>query len=512
MRCSASVAAVVLALSAPAFAQSAAPAFDSRALPGGSFSPAPQVSAPATAPVVPSAPAVAPAAAASPEVSSPIDPGAAGLAPAAPKKKIVKRPPPPKERGIVTDDPRPALTAETQRLTVEAANRYRQIADNGGWPELGSARLALGSKGPQVLALRQRLAAEGDLEPGETASPVFDKSLQEAVKQFQARHGLARSGVIAGSTLKALNVPAATRAKQLENSAARLADRSFGFGNRYVVVNIPSASVEAVENGTVRRRYVAVVGKPENASPQVDARIGSVNINPTWTVPTSIIKNEFIPKMRANAGNGFLARANIRILDRSGNVVPASAIDWSTDKAVNYTFRQDSGASNSLGQIRIDMPNRDSVYMHDTPSKRFFNAQDRFFSHGCVRVQDVRSLAAWLLEGTGGTWDKQSIDAAIAIGERKDVRLTRPVPVSWVYLTGYVTDDGKAHFRDDVYGLDTPQAMASLAGKRAQRQAQREASQRGDITASVPVDGSYASSQMIDPPVQESPRRGWLWW
>ncbi|HRK24146.1 MAG TPA: L,D-transpeptidase family protein, partial [Beijerinckiaceae bacterium] len=440
------------------------------------------------------------------------DPNAPAAAPAEPKKKIVKRPPP-KERGIVTDDPLPALVADSIRLIQEAAQRYRQIAETGGWPSLPKQRLALGSKGPAVVALRQRLAAEGDLDAGATSQPVFDKALQDALKQFQSRHGLARSGVVAGSTLEALNVSAATRARQLENSAQRLVDRNLNLSGRYVVVNIPSASVEAVENGSVRRRYVAVVGKPENASPQVDARIGTVNINPTWTVPTSIIKNEFIPKMRSNPANNFLARSNIRILDRSGNTVPASSIDWSTDRAVNYTFRQDSGSTNSLGQIRIDMPNRDAVYMHDTPSKRFFNAQDRFFSHGCVRVQDVKGLAAWLLEGTAGNWDKSTIEAAISEGERKDIRLARPVPVAWVYLTGYVTDDGKTHFRDDVYSLDTPQAMASLVARRTQRQAQREAQQQNaDFTASVPSAGSLATGQMIDPPVSDAPRRGWLWW
>lgn len=500
MRPSVSLAALCLALGAPAMAQVAPAASQAKA-------PAAVVSAPVTIPAVPAAIDPAPQA---PIVATPQgEPVTPGAAPEAPKKKVVKRPPPPKERGIVTNDPLPSLTASSTGLMQEAAARYRQIAASGGWPKIDGPRLASGTKGPAVLALRERLAAEGDLSSADIGSPVFDKGLQEAVKQFQSRHGLARSGVVAGSTLAALNVSAETRARQLDNSAQRLLDRSINLSGRYVVVNIPSASVEAVENGRVERRYVAVVGKPENASPQVDSRIGTVNINPTWTVPTSIIKNEFIPKMRKDPG--FLGRANIRILDRSGNQVPPAAIDWSGEKAVNYTFRQDSGAHNSLGQIRIDMPNRDAVYMHDTPSKRFFNAQDRFFSHGCVRVQDVKSFAAWLLEGTNGTWDKAAIERAIADGERRDVRLARAVPVAWVYMTGYVTDDGKAHFRDDVYSLDTPQAMAMTQAKRAQKLAQREA-QQAEATGAVTASGSYVAGQLIDPPVQESPRRGWLWW
>jgi len=478
-------------------AQATAPAFDAKPLESGSFTPpAAQPSAPAPTTTAPQA----------------VQPEAAP----APKKKKVVKAPPPRERGVITDDPTPSFSADTARLTAEAAQRYRAIAERGGWPALPvGTRLSLGAKGPAVALLRERLMAEGDLEPG-AAGKTFDKPLQDAVKRYQQRNGLARSGTVAGATLAAMNIPADVRARQLEQSALRLNDRTFGFGPRYVVVNIPSASVEAIENGTVTRRYVAVVGKPENASPTVEAKIGTVNINPTWTLPTSIIKNEIIPKMRKDPG--YLARSNIRILDRSGNTVAPGSIDWNGNNAVNYTLRQDSGARNALGQIRIDMPNRDAVYMHDTPSKKYFAAQDRFYSHGCVRVQDVRSFAAWLLEGTAGVWDKPAIDAAIAIGERKDVRLAKSVPVAWVYMTGYVTDDGKVHFRDDVYSLDTGQAAQVAASKRQMRQAAREAQRITEATGSVPpgapmpTAGPGATGQMIDPPVPENGRRGWLWW
>ena len=502
MRLGLSTAALVLVLNAPGFAQAPATGFDARPLQGGSFTPPPSLPPAVQAPAVPTAPAA----------TAPAD-GAPAAAAAPTVKKVVKRaPPPPKERGIVTNDPTPSFTMDTARLTQEAVARYRSIADNGGWPALpAGARLSTGAKGPQVLALRQRLAAEGDIPADAVANPVFDTQLANGVRQFQGRHGHARNGIVAGSTLAALNVSAETRARQLEQSALRMSDREFGFGGRYVVVNIPSASVEAIEGNIVKRRYVAVVGKRENASPQVTAKIGTVNINPTWTVPTSIIKNEFIPKMRKDMG--YLARANIRILDRNGNEVGASAIDWNTDRAVNYTFRQDSGVKNSLGQLRIDMPNRDAVYMHDTPSKRFFAAQDRFYSHGCVRVQDVKGFAAWLLEETPGGWDKSAIDAAVAIGERKDVRLAKPVPVAWVYMTGYVTNDGMVHFRDDVYSLDTPQAAAVAQNKRLQRQAQREAAARNaELTAAIPAAGQTVTPQMIDPQPELPSRKGFLWW
>ena len=230
--------------------------------------------------------------------------------------------------------------------------------------------------------------------------------------------GLRQTGIVSGATLKAINVPARERFNELASSANRLAGLNFSFDDRYVVVNLPSTSVEAVENGRVVHRYVAIVGDPEHPSPEISAHIQVVNLNPTWTVPTSIIKKEIIPRMQRDPG--YLTRAKIRILDGSGKEINPKSVNWSTERAVNYTLRQDSGAGNSLGSIRIGMPNKLAVYMHDTPSKGLFGADYRFLSHGCVRVQGVYDYAAWLFEGTGGGpsggWDKAALQAKIKEG------------------------------------------------------------------------------------------------
>ena len=287
--------------------------------------------------------------------------------------------------------------------------------------------------------------------------------------------GLRQTGIVAGATLKALNVPASVRALELAASARRLADLTFPFGERYVVVNLPATAVEAVENGAVVHRYAAIVGDVDHPSPQIAAHVAAINLNPTWTVPVSIIKKEIIPRMQRDPG--YLAREKIRILDASGAEVDPKRIDWSTERAVNYTLRQDSGAGNSLGAIRIDMPNKLAVYMHDTPSKRLFGADYRFLSHGCVRVQGVYDLAAWLLEGTSGgpvgVWDKDSLLAEIKNGAREDIKLTRSTPVIWVYLTGWASPDGAANFRNDVYGLDAAADASASAAPLAARAALR---------------------------------------
>jgi L,D-transpeptidase YcbB len=439
--------------------------------PAAAASPAPGVAAPA-APVSPFLPAPADAtppaadAGAGATPSNPA-PGAAspapGETPAAPRPKKIVRAPPPLETAL-SDDPEPTFQPNTFFATAKASERYAAIVDAGGWP-IDIVALHPGAKGPAVANLRKRLAIEGDPDANPAAGQVWDARLTAAVKRFQSRMGLRRTGVVAGATLKAINVPARVRFNQLASSANRLAGVNFSFGDRYVVVNLPSTSVEAVENDRVAHRYVAIVGDPEHPSPEIAAQIQVINLNPTWTVPTSIIKKEIIPRMQRDPG--YLSRAKIRILDGSGQEINPKAVNWGTERATNYTLRQDSGVGNSLGSIRIGMPNKLAVYMHDTPSKQLFGADYRFLSHGCVRVQGVYDYAEWLLQGTGGGptgfWDKGAMQAKVKEGAPYDIRLTKPVPVIWVYLTGWSNGDGAANFRDDVYGIDTVgEAQASV--------------------------------------------------
>ncbi len=424
-------------------------------------------------PPAPPAQPVIPGAVASPDAATAAPPVAVAVpTPVKPKRKAPP-PAPPRETALSTD-PTPTLTPETFFATAKASERYAAIADAGGWPSI-VAPLSPGAKGGAVATLRLRLAIEGDLTAAgrrdtdlaaDDNPGLFDTrwtpELTAAVKRFQERHGLRDTGVVAGATLKAMNVPARTRFTELASSAERLAGRSFDFAERYIVVNLPSTSVEAVENGQVAHRYVAIVGDAEHPSPEVDAKAVAVNLNPTWTVPVSIIKNEIIPKMQRDPG--YLAREKIRVLDNAGNTVDPASVDWTSQRAINYTLRQDSGKANSLGSIRINMPNKYAVYMHDTPSKHLFGADYRFLSHGCVRVQGVYDLAAWLLQDSlgapDGLWSRDAIEAKIAEGQHEEVRLSQPVPVAWVYLTGWANGDGVAHFRDDVYGIDTVGAPA----------------------------------------------------
>jgi murein L,D-transpeptidase YcbB/YkuD len=328
---------------------------------------------------------------------------------------------------------------------------YAAIEVRGGWPTLPKGLLEPGMSGPAVAALRQRLAITDDL-PAEVADgDSYDMMLTEAVKRFQIRHGLPETGSVGPQTLEALNVPVGKRLRQLSASMDRLNGMGFLFGQRYVVVNIPAAVAEAVEDGKVARRYVTVVGKVDRPSPTLTTQITAVNLNPTWTVPLSILKKDIVTKMRKDPG--YIGRMKMRVLDANGNEVDARAVDWHSDRTPNFTVRQDSGNGNALGNVRIDMPNPHSVYMHDTNHKEFFSADYRFQSSGCTRVEGVRDLAAWILKDNEG-WGRKEIDAEIATSKRTTVRLARGIPVAWIYLTGWASPDGTIHFRNDVYNLD----------------------------------------------------------
>jgi murein L,D-transpeptidase YcbB/YkuD len=388
---------------------------------------------------------------------------AAGTAAAqAPKARPqAAAPPAAAAKAAVSRSPLPTFDEGTSQRMAAAMLSYSAIEVRGGWPTLpANAKLLPGAKGPDVALLRERLAISDDLPADQAAGDVYDEALVAAVKRFQARHGLEETGSIGPKTLAALNVPVGARLRQLGRSFDRLAAMDFTFGQRYVVVNLPAAFAEAVEGDKVVRRYVVQVGRADRPSPTLTTHITTVNLNPTWTVPLGILKKDVIPKMRKDPG--YAARMHMRVLDGAGHEVDPHSVDWNSDKAPNFTIRQDSGTWNALGAVRIDMPNPHSVYMHDTNHKEFFSADYRFQSSGCTRVEDPRALAAWLLADNPG-WTRERIDAVIAKGERTDVKLAHKVPVAWVYLTGWVSRDGTVHFRDDVYHHDEKPTLVADA-------------------------------------------------
>jgi L,D-transpeptidase YcbB len=422
------------------------------------------------------APAAAP-------VQAPKQAGTKPGQPAAKTPRAAKAPSTPESRSAaaLALSADPVFDESTYQRIKETLLSYAAIEVRGGWPALpADAKLAPGASGPDVALLRRRLVISDDLAPEQEQGDTYDAAVVEAVKRFQLRHGLEANGSVGPQTLKALNVPIAARIKQLEASIERLRGTDFVFAERYVVVNIPAAFVEAVSHDKVERRYRVIVGKVDKPSPTLTAYITAVNLNPTWTVPLSITKNEIIRHMRRDPT--YLSRMHMRVLGARDEEVSPQSIDWASDRSPNFTIRQDSGNFNALGNVKIDMPNPYSVYMHDTTTRNLFADDYRFDSHGCTRVDNVRDLAAWILDDVPG-WSRAAIDAGIAAGALKVINLPHKMPVAWVYLTGWVTRDGTVNFRDDVYKHDDALDRGALADAAA-----------GGFVAPVPRDPKQASN------------------
>ena len=354
----------------------------------------------------------------------------------------------------------PIFSDQTLMNIERAVVEYRRIAEAGGWPLVPSTQtLRLGARSPAVSLLRRRLAISGDIAPAYASGDSFDTAVDEAVRRFQTRHGAVADGVVGGYTFQMLNVPANVRLMQLETNLIRLRSMSGFLGERYVMVNIPAAQIEAVgRSGRVESRHKAVVGKIDRQTPILNSKIFEFNLNPYWTSPVSIVKKDIIPLMRKDPT--YLEKNGIRIFDRAtGDEIPWQAVDWNTDEAVNFMFRQDPGKINAMASVKINFPNPHAVYMHDTPQQSLFGKLLRFESSGCVRVHNVRDLLTWLSSETP-EWDRAAIERTIASGDRIDVQLSQPVPLYFTYITAWSTDPGVVHFRDDIYQRDGAAELA----------------------------------------------------
>lgn len=351
----------------------------------------------------------------------------------------------------------PVFSPQTVFFVEQAIAQYQDIVARGGWPVVpATKKLQLGVSDPDVTVLRQRLIVSGDLSPQAGISPAFDTYVDAAVKRFQARHGLPADGVLGAYSYAAMNISAQVRLGQLETNLGRLRAQAGTLGERYVNVNIPAAQVEAVENDRVVLRHTAIVGKVDRQSPIVNSKINEIIVNPYWNAPVSIVRKDIIPLMRKNPN--YLKDNHIRLFAPNGGEVDPMTVDWSTEEAAKYLFRQDPGAINAMASVKINFPSPDGVYMHDTPQQSLFGKLMRFDSSGCVRVQNVRDLVTWILRDTPG-WSRQRFEQTIKSGVNTPVPVTNPVPVYFTYISAWSTGDGVVQFRDDIYGRDGVQEL-----------------------------------------------------
>ena len=356
----------------------------------------------------------------------------------------------------------PTLAKRNIEATKAAIEQYKVIVAQGGWPQVPAKAMKPGSRGPEIEILHRRLEISGDLV-GTSIPNEYTAALRGAVRKFQARHGLPATGIVdSKATIQALNTPAYVRLAQLQASLKRLKSLRPPATGRYVVVNVPAAQVEAVAGGEVISRHAAVVGKVQRPTPEISSKIHEINFNPYWYVPRSIIQKDLIPKGRefARRGQDMLAAYRMQAFDPAGNPLDPRQIDWNGTEVYSYSFRQLPWEENSLGFVKINFPNKDSVYIHDTPLKSLFGRTVRFESSGCVRVHNVERLVTWILRDTPG-WSYDRIAAMKRTGEQIDVKVAKSIPVYLAYISAWGTPDGQVHLRPDIYGLDGASTTAS---------------------------------------------------
>jgi murein L,D-transpeptidase YcbB/YkuD len=349
----------------------------------------------------------------------------------------------------------PTVSQANLAPTKAAVERYKRIVANGGFVAVPEGEMEEGLTHESVGLLRQRLKASGELTEETSYPNFFNSDLQTAVMRFQAANGLAPTGVVDKRTIVALNVPADVRLKQLKENLRRLEGLSkLVRQKRYVLVNIPSAQIEVVANGAIVSRHSGVVGKPDRPTPLLRSSISQLNFNPTWTLPPTVIREDLIPKGQdmQKRGGDVLAQYGIDAYE-GGKKINSSKIDWNSSRPRHLTYRQVPGKDNPLGFLKINFANTRSVYMHDSPKESIFGRNSRAASSGCVRVQNIEKLAAWLLQGQGG-WDPAQIESTKESGKTKNVRLRHPVPLYFVYVTAWATQDGVVQFRPDIYQKD----------------------------------------------------------
>ena len=348
----------------------------------------------------------------------------------------------------------------------QALAHYREIETAGGWPLFPEGpSIEVGASDPRIPTLRQQLSMTGDYEGPPSDGTAYDQALQEAVKGFQLRHGLPQTGLVGSMTMAALRVPVERRIDQLRISMERGRWVLHEVPETFLVVNIAAFEVYFMRHGELTWRSRAQVGRTYRKTPLFRDELRYLDINPTWTVPRTILERDILPKVKEDPS--YLQTRRLRVLDRNGDEVDAASLDWSrytTAASFPYLLRQDPGPANALGRIKFIFPNKYAVYLHDTPSRNLFGRSERAFSSGCVRIENPFELAELLLDDPDN-WSTEKLLAVKDTGETKSIFLKERIPVLLLYWTAYIApaSGGNVHFRQDIYERDA-RILAGLNG------------------------------------------------
>lgn len=338
--------------------------------------------------------------------------------------------------GKIVDQLRP--TAPQYRRLMHVLSRLNDAKQKGGWQTVTAAKIAPGDSSPAVALLRRRMMMSEDQREAAMAARgnqrpmVFDQDLRLALKHFQERHSIEGDGQLGEKTIEELNHSVDDRIAELKLNLDRWRWLPHELGKMYIMVNVAGFEMSVIENGRAIEEMNVVVGQTGWETPIFADTLENIVVNPYWNVPESIAKEEVIPAI--NRDPGYLERNNMERTKDGG-------------------FRQRPGPKNALGEFKFLFPNKDNIYLHDTPADALFSRASRAFSHGCIRLERPRDLA-YLLANKLARKTPEQVDRLRDTGSEQWISLKRKIPVYILYFTTWVDDDGTVRYHHDVYGLD----------------------------------------------------------
>ncbi|MFT6814984.1 MAG: murein L,D-transpeptidase YcbB/YkuD [Sphingobacteriales bacterium] len=340
---------------------------------------------------------------------------------------------------------------------MKGLNYLFVLQSAGGWKTdlTASKTIDPGYEGEKIVKIRTRLAKSGSYY-GSFNSLVYDKGLEDAVKEFQKRHGLEPDGRIGKSTIAELNVSIEERIDQVKVNLERWRWLGEPEEDTYVMVNIPSYRLSIIEEGLEVMNKKVIVGRPKRATPVFKGFMQYMVINPHWSIPPTILKEDVFPE--ASIDSTYLTSHDMYVMDFEGNPMEYKDVEWEffTPETFPYIIRQSPSRTNSLGEMKFMFPNPYNIYIHDTPNKTLFSKEKRAFSSGCIRVEDPKDLVAYFLKLREDI-DMEKIDTILLKKEEyehKTISILGKTPVYITYFTSWVDENDHLYFYEDIYNRD----------------------------------------------------------
>ena len=345
----------------------------------------------------------------------------------------------------------------------EAYKRYREIVLEGGWKKIPRGKaLRLGNiSKKRVPLLAKRLYMTGDLADFDSDITVMTQAMKDALKHYQRRMEIWPSGVLTDITRNALNVSVEKRLRKIKLNLERMRWESKAFGSEYIYINIPEFKMRFIKNGLSEIEMRVVVGKKKNPTPIFESTFSYMVLNPTWAVPSSIVKKEMLPRIQENPD--YLASRKFKLYKwmnkNQKEEIDGFDIDWwqyDENSHLPYTFVRQAGKGNPLGQVKFMFPNKYAVYMHDTPQKKLFKNSRRAYSHGCIRLHKPQDLLEYMSKNYTST-PYENVQKMLKSGKSQSLSLEYGIPVYIRYYTAWANLDTGVNFRGDIYGYDKMQ-------------------------------------------------------